>query len=326
MQMQIRIARQEDVAGIAALIARSGESKPSSTATGRLRARTAPEIVTSVCRDLETPHGQIHWVVVGAAADPAAAAQIAVIPPPPIYDLEGGLAGIVLGHWSRRDIAAETLVAALERHLRERSAAMLVIACHAEDEAACAAATAHGYRATTNFLVKATLTPNEPATTIRTAVEDDIPALVAFNREARDRLHEANPVFWRSHPEAETRFGLWMKFSLTMRDRTIFVSHEGGRATGFIVAQPANPIPLSIASDDSIGAIDDFHCPAFGHSLTAQSNDRSGDTLLAAAETDFVERGKTAAMAVCPAAWPAKSALLERAGYQTEFTWFTKKA
>ncbi len=308
--MDVRIATPHDVPAIVAVVS----------------ANASPDFANKILHDVDTPQGQFHWVVAENAAGVTAAAHIVVMPPPPIYDLDGGVAGIVLGHWSAHNEGpGDALAAALESHLREQGVAMLVIACRADQDAARAAVVARGFRATTNFMLKTTLAPGESAP-IRGAGEHDVPDLVAFNREARQRLHEANPEFWRSHPDADARFGLWMKFSLTMRDRSMFVSHHAGRATGFIIAQPASPVPLSIAAADNVGVIDDFHCATFGRSLDHGTHDGVAGSLLTAAESDFIRRGKSTAMAVCPVAWKSKSDLLTGAGYVTQFTWFTKKA
>jgi hypothetical protein len=328
MLTHMRLASPEDASRIAQLVLRTDDkTRRTGKRSHHLPPMAEERLTALIRRDTATPNGQSHWWIAETPSGlTAATAHIAVIPPPPIYDLGGRAAGIVLGHWSAPGITPEALISALEGHLRERRAAMLVIACRSDEDTTIAAAIAAGYQATTDFKVKTALSPEAPPQFIRMATEHDVPNLVAFNREVRDLLREANPDFWRSHPEAETRFGLWMKFSLTMRDRTIFVSHEDHSTTGFIIAQPASPIPLSIASEESVGVIDDFHCTTFGSSLTARADTRAGDALVAAAETDFVRRGKTAAMAVCPVAWTSKAALLERAGYRTQFTWYTKPA
>ncbi|NOT42281.1 MAG: hypothetical protein HOP13_17545 [Alphaproteobacteria bacterium] len=163
--------------------------------------------------------------------------------------------------------------------------------------------------------------------TFRKAQHSDIPALVAFNREGRERLHEANPALWTSHPDADARFALWMKLSPTMRDRAIFLSQHEGRPSGFVIAQPASPIQVPITLDETkIGVIDDFHCTSFGASLRDSQDPAPARELLAAAETALLEHAKSAAIVICPAAWAAKFQLLEQAGYKTLHTWFARPA
>jgi hypothetical protein len=308
--MTFRKATESDIPRIAALVARG---------TNGTLSNPPAAIATQIKRDVEGGAGPFEWLLTDTSAG-IAVARIAVIPPPPIYDLKGGLAGVAMDTWQLPSIEP------LERHLRDRGAAMLVMDCRADDAAKRSQLEALGYVATTHYMLKPALAPSALSSTVRAATESDIPALVAFNREARERLHEANPAFWTSHPDAETRFAFWMKMSLTMRDRTIFVS-EHGRPTGFVIAQPASPIQVPIALDETkIGVIDDFHASSFGTSLVEGREPTPARELLAIAEADFTKRGRTAAMAICPAAWPAKRSRLEAAGYETHHTWFTHPA
>lgn len=116
-----------------------------------------------------------------------------------------------------------------------------------------------------------------------------------------------------------------MKISLTMRDRAIFVSEHDGQPNGFLIAQPPSPIQVPIALDEAkVGVIDDFHCTSFGASLKTAQDARPAHSLLNAAEAEFLQRGKSAAMAICPAAWKAKARLLDEAGYKIHHTWFVR--
>jgi hypothetical protein len=307
--MTLQKAQHSDIPRITALIGTERHVAPTNQPAA---------IGAQIKRDLDA--GQFEWLVADTSDD-IAVARIAVIPPPPIYDLKGGLAGIVLGTWRVTDIEP------IDRHLRDRGAAVLVMDCAANDESKRSQLKARGYIATTHYMLKHGLAQHAPAPNIRSATEDDIPTLVAFNREGRDRLHEANPAFWTSHPDADARFALWMKLSLTMRDRAIFVSENAGHPTGFVIAQPPSPIQVPITLDDAkIGVIDDFHCTSFGASLRDPQDPAPARELLAAAETVLLERAKTAAIVICPAAWAAKFQLLEQAGYKTLHTWFARPA
>lgn len=307
--MILRKAQENDIPRIAALIGADRSTALSNTPAA---------IETLIKRDIET--GQFEWLLTETGAD-IAVARIAVIPPPPIYDLKGGLAGVVLDTWQLPSIEP------LDRHLRDRGAAMLVIDCRADDTVKRNQLEALGYVATTHYMLKPALAPQTASTAIRTATEADIPALVAFNREGRERLHEANPAFWVSHLDAETRFGFWTTISLTMRDRAIFVSEHNGQPNGFLIAQPPSPIQVPIVLDEAkVGVIDDFHCTSFGASLKTAQDTRPARSLLNAAEADFIKRGKSAAMAICPVAWPTKARLLEEAGYKIDHTWFVNPA
>lgn len=303
--MNFRKAQESDAPRIAGVIGRA-QHAPLSNAPGNIAAQIKRDIAA----------GQFEWLVADTGD---VIARIAVIPAPPIYDLKGGHAGVVLGTWHAPNIEP------FELHLRNRGVAVLVMDCAADDVLKRRQLEALGYTATTHYMLKHGLTQSSAVPSIRSAVEEDIPALVAFNREARDRLHEANPAFWTSHPDAEARFALWMKFSLSMRDRALFVSEHDARPTGFVIAQPPSPIQVPITLDEAkIGVIDDFHCTSFGTSLSHGQNPTPAHELLAAAEADLLTRGRTAAIAICPAAWTAKSRALEDVGYITQHTWFVR--
>jgi hypothetical protein len=307
--MTFRKAQHSDIPLIAGLIRTERHATLSNSPTA---------IEAQIKRDIDT--GQFEWLLAGTSTD-TAVARIAVIPPPPIYDLKGGLAGVVLGTWHMTDIEP------LDQHLRDRGAAMLVMDCAANDEPKRSQLETRGYIATTHYMLKTNLAAQAPSAAIRQATERDIPDLVAFNREARARLHEANPAFWTSHPDAEARFGLWMKFSLTMRDRAMFVSEDDTNLSGFIIAQPASPIQVPIKIDDAqIGVIDDFHCTTFGSALDRARDDTTGRQLLQAAESTFAAQDKTGAIAICPVTWAAKASVLEASGYKVHHTWFTRPA
>jgi hypothetical protein len=312
--MSFRGAQQSDIPRITGLIGSERHGPLSNP----------PEnIASQIKRDIETSAGPFQWILAEAGGN-LTVGRIAVIPPPPIYDLKGGLAGIVLGTW--RDTGAVVDVDPFEKHLSDRGVAMLVIACAANNRSLREQLAARGYTATTNYMLKQDLTPQPAKKDVRPATEADIPALVAFNREGRERLHEANPTFWTSHPDAEARFALWMKFSLTMRDRAMFVNEGDNNLSGFIIAQPASPIQVPIEIDEAqVGVIDDFHCTTFGKTLLKHNEDASARNLLAAAGASFIERDRTSAIAICPAAWTAKFAVLQRYGYRTEHTWHVRK-
>lgn len=307
-------ARPEDIDRLAALI---DTSRP---AVADLPPASRDAIADHIRRDIDGSQGQFGWLLLEDDAAVAAAIHIAVIPPPPIY--AGGIVGVMLGHWHTPAVTTEQVVAAAETHFHERHVTKLIGAAPA-DGAMAATLNRRAYRPTVHYMAKRNLSKTTPADTVRPAAEADVDTLVGFNREARARLHEANPDFWASHPDADMRFGLWMKFSLTLRDRSMLVN---GAGPGFIIAQPASPIQLPVTADaQSVGVVDDFHDASFGTSLTHERTGASGAELLAAAENDFIDRGKTAALAICPTAWTAKKALLTRAGYTTNHMWFVKQ-
>lgn len=319
--IDLHIASSEDVGTIMDLVLAS--LKPPANAL----PSSPQEIERRVRQVITTPNGAFHWVIAKQQAD-VAVVSIAEIPAPPIYDLPGGHAAVTLGTWlSSEDLSTSTVFDAVEEYKKSRGAAMLVTCLPRTDQETQAVANSRNYRATTDFMLKTGLVSGPLQRGIRAASTDDIDHLVAFNEETRQRLHEANPQFWNSHPEARARFAFWMRMSLNMRDRQILVAMNEVEPTGFIIAQPASPIQVPLTLDDSrMGVIDDFHAMAFGSSLTKPSAHVDGRSLLAAAESELATHGKQEAIAICPSAWTAKQALLREAGYATLSTWFTKPA
>jgi hypothetical protein len=82
-------------------------------------------------------------------------------------------------------------------------------------------------------------------------------------------------------------------------------------------------VPITL-DETKIGVIDDFHCTSFGASLRDSQDPAPARELLTTAEADLLKRGR--AVAICPAAWPAKAHLLEMAGYKPLHTWFVRPA
>ena len=117
-----------------------------------------------------------------------------------------------------------------------------------------------------------------------------------------------------------------MRFSLTLMDRDMFVAGAAGDVRGYVIAQPIAALLVPAAHDiRAIGVIDDFHDDDFANVPVVSNDDATAGKLLAAAEGAFVRRGVTAALAVCPAAWPSKIAALEHNGYRSAKLWMLKR-
>lgn len=101
--MIIRKAQENDIPRIAALIG-------ADRSTALSNAQAAIESQTK--RDNET--GQFEWLLSETGAG-VAVARIAVIAPPPIYDLKGGLAGVVLDTWQVPSIERSTATCEIAR-------------------------------------------------------------------------------------------------------------------------------------------------------------------------------------------------------------------
>jgi hypothetical protein len=134
------------------------------------------------------------------------------------------------------------------------------------------------------------------------------------------------PRFWRIHPDADSRFDGWMRHSLTLADRSMFVASGPAGVQGYVIAQPCSPLLVPGMHDvAAIGAIDDFYDRDFANVAMVANGGSSGEALLSAAESAFARRRINSALVVCPAAWPSKISLLEHKGYRTAKLWMLKR-
>lgn len=321
----MRIATAADLDGIVAAALRDAERRARlDPLLWPVAADAAPRIAAAVASSLNKPNGAFHWLVGEAGGAIAAFAHIAIIPPPPIYDLGGKPAGILLDDSAVIDEKDwDVLVAGAERFMAERGAVRAIAACEAANANKREALDARRYRAVTEYRVKHGLESGAPAGA-RPATSDDLSQICALGARARQMHCDANARMWTAHPDAEARFRMWMAHSLSLPDRTISVSPATGAISGFIVAQPAGPFQLPVTADGAdIGLIDDFHVEAPGGS-PAFWDSACAAALLAAAEDDFARRGKTCAMAICPAGRAGKLAVLQVAGYRPANLWLLK--
>jgi hypothetical protein len=170
------------------------------------------------------------------------------------------------------------------------------------------------------------LRPDAVPLTVRPASAEDVPGIVRLSAEHRRTLAEVNPRFWHIHPEADRRFDAWMRHSLTLKDRDMFVAAVAAEVQGYIIAQPCSPLLVPIAHEiAAIGIIDDFYDENFANVSALSSSGSSGEDLLAAAENAFARRAVDSAIVVCPAAWPSKVSLLVQRGYRTAKLWMVRR-
>jgi hypothetical protein len=235
----------------------------------------------------------------------------------------GGLALLLFDETSvsraAPDGAFAGLIEAAEREGAAMGAVIQLAACAAFQQEKRRALEAAGYGVVTQYLVNHRLA-DRPAShsAVRAASTADVPAIVAMGAEAQAALCQANAKMWTPHPDAPARFGAWMQYSLTLPDRRILVA-GASKPSGFVIAQPVSAFHLPLTCErEHLGLIDDFWASAFA---TASSD--AGD-LLSAAEMEFVQRGRTSAMAICPRDWRAKYAILSAHGYIDANTWMLK--
>jgi len=183
-----------------------------------------------------------------------------------------------------------------------------------------------GYEPVTLYLAKHRLRPDDDRTGVRRAAAEDVPGIVKRSAQHRRTLERINPRFWRIHPEADIRFGAWMRRSLSFTDRDMFVSSAGDEVRGYVIAQPIAPLLVPAAHEiAAIGVIDDFFDADFAEISVLAADASSSTNLLAAAESAFARRGIDSALVVCPAGWSSKVALLEQRGYRTAKLWILRR-
>jgi len=249
------------------------------------------------------------------------------VPVPPIYF--GAGPGLLLDDCfistDAPPATAEALLAATETALTTAGPALLVASCPAAGPLR-PLYERHGYEPVTLYMAKHGFSSGALPRGVRPAGAEDVPGIVTLSAEHRRTLVQVNSRFWHIHQDADTRFDGWMRRSLTLKDRDMFVAGEAGAVHGYVVAQPISPLLVPVPHEiAAIGVIDDFYHEDFA-AVSAMSNGGSnGANLLAAAESAFARRGVDSTLVVCPAGWSSKVSLLEQRGYRTAKLWMLKR-
>lgn len=269
------------------------------------------------------------WLVAEHAGRIVGVTHAMTVPVPPIYDGAPSLPGLFLDDcFTSADApsgTAEALLVATESALRTAGASSLIASCPAAGPLR-PLYERHGYEPVTLYMAKHGFSPDALPPGVRPASAEDVPGIVKLSAEHRKTLAKVNPRFWYIHPEADSRFDAWMRRSLTLKDRDMRVAGVPGEVHGYVIAQPCSPLLIPIAHDvAAIGVIDDFYDEDFATVSAVPNSGSSAEDLLAAAESAFAQRGVGCALVVCPAAWPSKIALLERAGYRTAKLWMLRR-
>jgi hypothetical protein len=267
------------------------------------------------------------WLVAESDGRLVGVIHTARLPVPPIYAGKRGDPGLLMPEtFVAQDAPKGTLDALLdaaEADLGASGAALLLASFVCGDELN-SVLRKRGYHPLTLYLSKSGLAPASQPSSARAATEQDIDRIISRSAENRAILHELNE-FWTPHEQADTRFGNWMKKSLTLTDRDMIVSGPPEDLDGYVVAHPASRLHFPPAHDiSSTGVIDDFFHRQYADPAKMPEGD-GALALLQAAEEALVARGTTTAFVVCPAAWTSKVALLETAGYTTAMVWMIKR-
>ena len=331
MTADIRVATPSDVPRMVELLLRDAERRRAhNSALWGLADDASSKIAEAVNYALTSDNQpfQQTWLVAETDGELVGAVHSAILPVPPIYDGKWGEPGLLMPETFVAQRAAagtlEALVIAAEADLLASGAGLLIASYVCDDELG-QLFRDRGYEPVTLYLSKSGLKSAPRSADVRTATNQDIDGIVIRSAQNRSILYDLNP-FWTPHAEADTRFGEWMKKSLTFTDRDMLVSGPQEAIDGYIIAQPAARLHFPPAHEISFtGVIDDFFHSQFADPAELQDGGVAAQALLQSAETRFAEREVTTAFVVCPAAWTSKIALLEDAGYRTAMMWMTKR-
>lgn len=330
MPPTIRPARVQDVPQLVALLlADARERRDLDAGLWALAEDAAAQIERALTFALTAEAQPVRqfWLVAEAAGAIVGVVHAMALPVPPIYAGASGEPGLILPDSfvlpEAPDGTTEALVAAAEEVLRNDGARNLLssFVTGANWREAFAGA---GYRPLTLYLSRSGLSGGEQPRGVRPATEDDLPGIVQRSAGHREVLFGIDQ-FWAVHPEADSRFGAWMRRSLGLTDRDMFVSGPAEALEGYIIAQPASRLHFPPAHDIAgVGVIDDFHHEDLADPEELANAGAGAAALLQAAEAAFHARGTGTAFVVCPAGWRSKVQLLEEAGYKRAMTWSIK--
>ncbi|RNF34991.1 hypothetical protein [Paracoccus methylarcula] len=331
MNAEIRAATLPDLPSMVELLMQDAERRQAHDPALWVLANDArsqiADAVTFALTAEKQPFRQ-QWLVAEADGRLVGIIHDARLPVPPIYAGKWGDPGLLMPEsFVTRDAPEGTLDAlidAAEADLRALGARILLASfvCGGEWHESFRG---RGYEPLTLYMSRSGLDNITQPSDVRAATDRDMGGIVARSAENGAVLHQLD-AFWAPHPEADARFGAWMRKSLTFTDRDMLVIGDEGGLDGYVVAQPASRLHFPPAHDISAtGVIDDFFHRQYADPVAMQKNGAGGQALLQAAEASFTTRGITTAFAVCPAAWTSKIALLESVGYRTAMVWMIKR-
>ncbi|UYO01021.1 MAG: hypothetical protein KIT02_07415 [Devosia sp.] len=327
----VRPAGPQDVAAIAnILLLDAGERCAADPGLWGLVGNAQEKVVSSIrsAMKAETPPLRQQWLVAEAEGQIVGVTHSILLPVPPIYAGELGPPGLIMEDCHVSPVAPpstrEKLFQATQADLIGVGARLLLASSVAggswESEYV-----AQGFEPVTLYYAKTGLCLSAGHADTRPATETDVTKIVASSALNRRILQDLHPTFWKTHKNADAHFEGWMKHSLSLIDRDMFVAETGNRFEGYAISQPATWLHFPSAHDISdIGVIDDFFHVDLMNPPGASSGNASSMALLVEAEAARQERGDRSVLVVCPAAWRAKIDLLEKAGYRKAITWLIK--
>lgn len=331
MTISIRSAGLEDLERVADLLLAGAQARcMSEPGLWKLESNPREKILSAIraAKEAESPPFRQQWLVAETGRDIVGVTHSILLPVPPIYAGELGPPGLIMEDcFIAADAPPETraeLFRAAEADLAEAGAQLLLASSIAggdwEGEY-----TRQGLVPITLYFAKSGLSEDRALPNVRQACEDDVADIITSSATNRQVLEGLHPIFWKPHPEADTRFGNWMKHSLTLTDRDMLVSEVEGELQGYAISQPATRLHFPIPHDISTtGVIDDYFHKDIESVKIRPPNCDKALALLEAVEAARQGRGDSSILVVCPALWRSKIAMLEKAGYSKAITWFIK--
>lgn len=276
----------------------------------------------------ENPAFRQQWLVAESEGRLVGVMHSILLPVPPIYAGDMGPPGLIMEDCVVSPGApqgtAHDLLKAAEGDLRQAGAKIL-LASSVSDGAWEPEYAVHGYDPLTCYFAKTGLSEPRSLVDVHPATDRDVAGIVASSAAHRQILHGLHRRFWKPHDDADARFGAWMRRSLSLEDRDMFVARDRGGFRGYAISQPATALHFPTPHDISgVGVIDDFFHSDLKdpHAGTARGTEAAA--LFEAAEAARQCRGDHSVLVVCPAAWRSKIALLEAMGYGNAITWHIK--
>ncbi|MCV3273640.1 GNAT family N-acetyltransferase [Roseobacter sinensis] len=331
MRIAIRAAKVADVDKMVPLLVDDGRLREQQNPILWKLAEDAPAKVSATltaAMEQERPAVRQKWLLAECEGRVVGLTHSILLPVPPIYAGVFGPPGLIMEDCALpRDAPSGTATALLEAAETDlqQAGAQILLASSVPLGAWEDVYIGQGYAPLTLYYAKSGLEMTEAQPGTRPATDADVPGMVTLSAENRQLLFDLD-AFWAPHAEADARFGTWMKKSLTLPDRDMFVADAEQGVAGYVISQPATPLHFPAPHDIScIGVIDDFYHAGFSDRTALDAHGIGARALLTRAEAALRTRGNAAAMVVCPAAWSSKIALLEDAGYRTAITWFKKR-
>lgn len=331
MTAKIRAATLSDLPSMVTLLMEDAEGRkahnPALWVLEDDARQKVADAVTFALTEEEQPFRQ-KWLVAEAGGRLVGIIHTVRLPVPPIYAGKWGDPGLLMPEtFVTHDAPVGTLDALIDAAEADlcASGAKILLSSFVCGDQWNEAFRKRRYEPLTLYFFKSGLQLAKQCAEVRTSTVEDIDEIVALSAENRSILHRLN-VFWTPHPEADARFGNWMKRSLALTDRNMLVTGPRDALDGYVVAQPASRLHFPRAHDISAtGVIDDFFHRQYADPTKTPEGGVAAQVLLQAAESSFAARGIKNAFVVCPAAWTSKTALLEQAGYETAMVWMIKR-